>query len=322
MIEHNTVGDSPLEDEKVSDKDLSIILGRNLKNGMPLSDLDLKNCSVTDLINLAFLVRQELELRLPQVVGEVAWPIHAHFEKSELLTGQLNLKDDALTVRQIALLTAIKAQLDRATDDRVDEAVKTSRLAFDRAFALEDSYGSQLNKFHDAIKQEYGENNGIRLSGLVLVADDVNAEPTENSWGNIKVTLNDGHDAAMAFVRQHADVALEISDRLIQKHYDILHDPENVLFHFSICPTHDYFFIRNGVTPEEVFKRCDEIKRALIKQGGCIPGKEKYALSDFVFISFENTASFDSLGNLTARVDVREPLEKNLAFIRSAVAGQ
>lgn len=304
-----------LEEQSMSDNDLSIILGRALTESRPLTALDLRNCNVADLYELRSIIEQEIELRLPQVPGEgEPLPLILKFEKSELLTNQLNLRDDTLTTRQIELLMAIKSQLEQENDKRIDEVVESSRQAFERT--LEDRRLKD-EAFKEAIKREYGEEKGTILVTLVYF-DDVNAEPTEENWGIMKVTLGEDQNAAMAFVKQHADKALGIDAELEKRANRILHNPETRQHNFCISTMPSWFFVNKGVIPEQVFNRCDEIKAALIKQGGC--GQDKYQnLFDDLTISVgvEDRVNFD-FGKLTVGIDVRKSLEENLATIRAA----
>lgn len=315
MSETPTTSEQPLEEPSLSDNDLSIILGRALQESRPLTALDLKNCNEADLHALRSMIEQEIELRLPQVPDEERpLPLILQFEKSELLTGQLNLKDDALTTRQIESLMAIKSQLEQENDRRIDQIVEVSRQAFEKTLEEDRLKGEA---FREAIKQEYGEEKGIRLVTLVYL-DNANAEPTMENWGIMKVSLAEGQDAAMDFVRQHADEAMRIDAELEKKAQEILHDSETRQHHFGISTMSSGSFAFEGVSPDQVFERSSAIKAALIEQGGC--GKNKYPnlFDDLtVAVSVEDRVDF-GWGKLTVGIDVRKSLDENLATIRAA----
>jgi hypothetical protein len=262
----NSPNDS-LQEPSLSDNDISILLGRAMQEDQLLTEPDLKNCSDADLYHIGYMSDQEIELRLPQIESEEPpSSLLFRYKKSEQLTGQLDLKNDELTLRQIQTLMKIKAQLENERNRRIHKEVEASLLAFEKTLS---ERSKKKEAVYEAIKKEFGE-NGLHLATLVGFGDS-NIAPTTEDWGHITASLANGHEAAMDFIRKNAELVLKIDDELEKKLLEALHDPEARRSHFGI------FFMNYQplavTTPEKIFARANEIKLALIGQGGC--GREK-----------------------------------------------
>lgn len=302
------------EDSSLSDIALSEILATALASDRQLDPFDLGAMSRSSLMELSNMIEQELELRLPQIESEeTPFPLLRTYDKSMKLSQLLRLEDDEVTTRQIALLTAMKAQIELEDDARVDKIMEAENAAFQKVL---DEDSQQWDALHESIETEYGKDVAIKLNTLVRFGDS-NIAPTVDRWGVMQVSHANDHDATMIFVREHADEALKIDDEINRRCSEVLYDKQTYEANFILMPIQPALRPVH-LTPDQVFARAKEIKDALIDQGGC--GQDKYPnLIDRLNIALSDEDALSVRGSkLTVSVDIKKTPDENLAMIRQA----
>lgn len=191
---------------------------------------------------------------------------------------------------------------------RRHEAWKVDFAREETAREAEYAATDKERRFYDKLKQL-----GEELPGLVRFSTKVGQDfsaPTRNNWGRITVSLKDSEEAALEYVRKNAAEANKIKEAL------------QVEFSGSQSTVHFYVVghssdMPEGITPDYVLARGEEIRDTLVAEGGC--GTDRFpnlfrdpriSISDNDSISLHN-------GQLFIEVDIKKGLKENMEMIRT-----